>query len=59
MSADLFTGTEPAASLTDYICDLFVRRLTDSELGKRRAAGAYRDIRPDLLRGYHQAARGT
>lgn len=46
---------EAAASLSDYICDLFVRRLTDAQLTERRKAGAYRNIRPQDLKGYHQA----
>lgn len=61
MSHDLFShGTptqEPAASLTDYICDLFVRKLTDAELSKRRASGAYRGIRADYIKEYHAMAR--
>lgn len=48
-------GQEPAASLSDYICDLFVKRLDDAQLAERRKAGAYRNIRPQDLRGYHQA----
>lgn len=48
---------EPAATLTDYICDLFVRRLTDAQLTERRKAGAYRNIRPQDLKGYHQVRR--
>lgn len=49
---DLFT--QPA-TLTDYICDLFVKRLDDAQLAERRKAGAYRNIRPQDLRGYRQA----
>ncbi|NOW44149.1 hypothetical protein FHW96_000276 [Novosphingobium sp. SG751A] len=48
----------PAATLSEYICDLFVKRLSDAQLTERRTAGAYRNIRPEYLKGYHQAARG-
>ncbi|MBB3956857.1 hypothetical protein [Novosphingobium sediminicola] len=51
-------ASAPAATLSEYICDLFVKKLTDDQLGQRRASGAYRTIRPAYLKGYHQAARG-
>lgn len=49
---DLFT--QPA-SLSDYICDLFVARMSGREIEQRRAAGVYRNIRPQDYRGYLQA----
>ena len=44
----------PPASLTDYICDLFVKHLPESQLAERRKAGAYRNIKPAYLRGYYE-----
>lgn len=46
-----------AATLTGYICDLFVHRLPEAELAKRREDGVYRLIRPQDLTGYHAMAR--
>lgn len=46
------------ATLSAYIADLFVRKLTDDQLKAKRAAGEYADLRAQDLRGYHAMARG-
>jgi hypothetical protein len=59
---DLFTALpEPkrVATLTDLVVDLFVRRITDAELTKRRRAGEYDNLRAQDLAGYHAMARGN
>lgn len=59
---DLFsalpTQTQRVATLSDYLVDLFVSRMTDAQLGQRRKAGEYDRLRPQDLAGYHKLARG-
>lgn len=61
--SDLFTAIpaqpQRVATLTDYLVDLFVKGLTDAQLGQRKQAGDYQNIRKQDLTGYHAMARGS
>jgi len=50
--------TAPAETLTGYIIDLHVTKLTDAQLTTKRKAGAYRNLRAQDLAGLHRLARG-
>lgn len=59
---DLFSALpaqpQRVATLSDYLVDLFVSRMTDAQLDQRRAAGEYDTIRNQDFAGYHAMARG-
>lgn len=59
---DLFTAIpaqpQRIATLSDYLVDLFVARLSDAQLGARRKAGEYDRLRAQDVVGYHKLARG-